>query len=1475
MTLASWLRSFTNTSQQPTRRGRRRAERHRGRSLQENRRRATGRLTPPARRSLRRGGVERLEDRTLLSAGQLDPTFGNAGVVSTNIGGPTNTSAKALVVTQTDGKTVVVAQNDDSYAGGARTDVVRYNADGSLDSNFGNHGEVVFPFSDNLGSPGGVALDSSGRIIVAGSHFNPNVGADQFAVARLNSDGSFDNSFASNGIALLPQFGRGAFENDSGASVAIDSSGNIIVAGTAAGYFSDGYGQRFAVARLNDDGSLDNTFGSGGQATVSFGTAYESDIVSSVALDSAGHIVLAGSTEGYNSSYSPLAFAVARLNTDGSLDATFNGTGKATIHQFGTSASELDIASSEAIDSSGNIIVAGTAEGSFSDGDGDRFAVARLSASGALDSSFGTGGKTTVNIRGLTSEDDYAPGMALDSSGHIVVAGTALISLSNYYPQEDFAVARLNSDGSLDTSFASSGKTTISFAGYDDDRAAGVAIDPSGQIVVAGTVNSTAVGAAIGVARLNADGSLDGAWGSGGLVTTSIQGTSIDEATNMTITQPDGKILVVGLTTPQSAYVRNLAVTRYNPDGTLDSTFGQGGKAVFDDTSGVFLDATSVAVDSAGHIDIAGGTSTSYGERFAVVRLNSDGSLDTTFGTDGEAVLPPFGGSSIHYEQDSVAGLAIDSSGRIVLAGTASSYGSTEFAVARLNPDGSLDTSFANGGEETISGFTNSSYEYDTASGVVIDASGRIVVAGITYYGYGTPHGVGVAVARLNSDGTLDTSFASGGTTTFGLPSGSDVEDVVGVSLDPSGRIVVGGDYASFSPSYSQGFMAARLNAADGSLDQSFGVGGVSTFNWTAAFGQTPYPFYAWSRRMSVDGSGRVAVVGDLYGDGVGIAAAMFNANGYPDVDFGADGAVSTQVGTSDDVSGAAFDSSGRLVVTGTGGGSFIVVRYLPHDQVVEAGSATFASDLQAAVTSLGANPPPGTPQLVIHVADQAQMAAVAPALANLSVVPNEPEIEVMLDIDPGTYSMGQISVPSGLKLIIDGDNAACGARTLTGTTAAALTVASGDVLIRSGMAFDTSGQSDLVVTGGTVDVQNDSFAETGGAPAILVTGGQLTMRGSSVTENTSTDQAAIAITGGQVDLGTSNTYLDPNVGNNTISVNGSGVAIRLAGPNDVMALGDSFVLNGNYLYDNYQIEDVIDHSLDGFGPGTVYWVPDNVFVSTRDGVIQTGVNVIPSGGTVNVETGVKGPFNVGSKLLTIAYQSGPFVTQQADTLNASQVELVYSTYSSNDSVKFVAGTNPGQVQMNINNLPNGTFLPTGRLVAYAGYGDNITVDSTLTLSAWLFGNGGGRMKGGGGNNVLIDDGGNELLVGGSARDLIIGNGGDRLVSNGGQDILIAGYYSYEFDETALAAIMAEWTSADSLAARVADLTDDTASPYFSASRLNGNYFLLGSGPDQTVFQDFSADTLTAGSGPDLVLASSSDTVHGLTAADLDFIING
>jgi uncharacterized delta-60 repeat protein len=645
-------------------------------------------------------------------------------------------------------------------------------------------------------------------------------------------------------------------------------------------------------------------------------------------------------------------------------------------------------------------------------------------------------------------------------------------------------------------------------------------------------------------------------------------------------------------------------------------------------------------------------------------------------------------------------------------------------------------------------------------------------------------------------------------------------------------------------------FAVARLNA-DGSLDSSFGTGGETTVR---SFG----PGYSdvQASRMAIDAAGRIAVVGQAFAaNGTDFAVALFKANGCPDVDFGLEGAVTTTLTSgghdhTNNATGVAFDSAGRLVVAGTTysnpdqtHSNFAVVRYLPHDQVIEAGSATFAGDLQAAVTALRTTTPPSiTPRVVIHVASASLMAAVGPAVSNLSVSPSGTEIEVLIDVDPGSYSPLSVSVPAGLKLILDGDNGACGTRTLTGTGAPALTVA-GDVVIRAGMAF----------------------AESGNAPAIVVQGGQLTMRNSTVTETTTTNQAAIAITGGQVDLGTS--YADP--GNNTINVNGPGKLIRLTRPNNVMAVGDIFHLNGNTVYDNFQIEDLIDHSLDGLGGGTVFWVPNNVFVSKMVGSVQRGVNVVPVGGTVNVQTGVHGDYYVGAKLLTIADQSGATITQQADSLDPGKRELlVWGTYG-DDTIKFVAGSNPGEVQVNVNNLAHGTFQPTGRLVAHGLYGsDDISVDSTITLPAWLFGGiyGNNRLHGGGGNNVLIGGYGNDTLIAGPGRDLLIGDGGnDHLVGRSGEAILIAGTTAYGDEgsgenEAALAAIMAEWTSTDDYQTRVNDLVH--------GGGLNGSYILAA---DVTVYDFGGTSVLDGGAGQDLFFASLADKITGRRADETVF----
>jgi uncharacterized delta-60 repeat protein len=1369
---------------------------------------------PPARPRRTRLFVEGMEDRLTPAAGQLDPTFGTGGVVTTNIGGPTQVSGRAAVATQPDGKVVAVGTSTDAYAGGNRVAVVRYNADGSLDPTFGTGGEVVLTFATATApvtpsTAGGVAVDAAGRIVVAGVATLGNSSA--FAAARLTPAGLPDPTFGTGGRVVLPGFGGGSVESDAPAGVALDPAGRIVLAGTTSAVLS---GTRMAAARLNADGSLDPTFGTGGEVALPlFGfDATTADTAFGVAVDPAGRAVLGGAAFGIISGITGTRMAAARLTPDGRLDPTFGAGGVVTLPRFGTApTAENDFARGVTLDPAGRILLAGVAHGSFPDGAGDRIAAARLTSAGTLDATFGSGGEVMLPrfTPSSLTEDDTAAGVAVDPAGRIVLGGTAS-SLVLSGTQYRFAAARLTPTGSPDPTFGTGGEAVVSTQSVSAS-AGGATLDGSGRLLVVGTFYPN-----LAVVRVSPSGGPDAGWGGGGLVTTVIPGTSTDTAGDVTVTQPDGKVVVVATSQPQGGPVR-LEAVRYDPDGTLDGTFGQGGTAAFEYSSGLYLTPRSVAVDAAGRLVVAGRLDqyAKYDPNpdFGVVRLNPDGSPDTGFGTGGRATVHF---ANYQFVNDTGPRVAVGAAGDVVLAanGNIDTFpysGAEHFAVAHLTPAGTLDAGFGTGGKAVIDFGTPGAYTVDTVSGVAIDAAGRIVVAGTTSADF-SYSGARFAVARLETNGTPDASFGTGGKTTIRFGTYQDI--AAGVALDPAGRIVVGGTtYNSFGSA----LVAARLTT-DGSLDPTFGTGGE------AAVGN-PDPAHGaiYARRVAVDAVGRIAVAGIAYRtDSIGadFAAALLKPTGVPDVDFGLGGVVTTAVGVGyDTVGGAAFDPAGRLVVAGTapsvtGNTNLAVLRYLPHDQVIDAGSPTFAADLQAAVTALRPAPPPGTPRVVVHVSSAAQMAKVAPALAGLSASPAGPPVEVLLDVDAGSYTLGTVTVPAGLKLVIDGDGGAAGVGTFASSAGPVLTVAGGSVDVRDGA----------------------RLTETGTAPAVVVQGGVLTVRGS------------------------------------TLAAAGSGTFARLTGPNDVTAFDTTFALDGAALADDFQIENRVDHSLNGYGPGTVYWRPNQVFVSTRDGVVQRGVDVIPAGGTVSVQAGVHGDFAVGTKPLSVAYPNGLTVTQQADTLDPGKRSLVVWDFGSNNATKFVPGTNPGDVQVNADSFPRGTFRPTGRLVGHVfGNGDDMQVDSGLTLPAWLDAYGANdRLRGGGGNDVLLAYCPGTQLDGGGGRNFLMGAGGDRLVS-GGQDILIAGS-TYYTDEVSLAAIMAEWTSADSLAARIANLSGDTASPLYSAARLNGDYFLV---PYQSVYGDGGTDTVTAGSGADWVFASASDKVTGLTRGDTEVILGG
>jgi uncharacterized delta-60 repeat protein len=408
-------------------------------------------------------------------------------------------------------------------------------------------------------------------------------------------------------------------------------------------------------------------------------------------------------------------------------------------------------------------------------------AFARASAEpGDLDPSFGTAGKVTTDLGGPASSfNDQAFALTIQRDGKIVVGGRASDSAFDV----DFALVRYNPDGSLDASFGNGGKVRTDFNGHTLEEIYALMLQPDDKIVAAGRCSPGSSHSCIPVnppnnprtfalARYNADGSLDGTFGAGGKVITSFPGSTGDEAYALA-RQADGKIVAAGLS--QSG---GLGVARYNTDGILDPSFGNGGLV----TTGVGappFTARAVAIQTDGKI-VLGGTANTTGPSgpsmsiFALVRLNPDGSVDSTFGASGRVL----GGSN----SSGRAALALQPDGGIVIA---SSSGAIDFVVDRYNTDGSPDTTFGIGGRVSVN-FGCPPCQSATGAALTLQPNGKILVAGWRTFGLSQDF----AVMRFNPDGTLDLTFGSEGkvTTNFGAE-----EMASAMALQADGNIVVAG----------------------------------------------------------------------------------------------------------------------------------------------------------------------------------------------------------------------------------------------------------------------------------------------------------------------------------------------------------------------------------------------------------------------------------------------------------------------------------------------------------------------------------------------------------------------------------------------------------------------------------------------------------------------------------------------------------
>jgi uncharacterized delta-60 repeat protein len=738
--------------------------------------------------------------------GTLDSTFGEGGKVVTSMSSGDDYAVSVTI--QADEKIVVGGDGGNQFA------VARYNPDGTLDTSFSDDGRA---FAGTPSYGGAITLQPDGKIVIVGSQ--PDEFITHFALARFLPDGTLDPTF-NGGVVMTP-----ILDYSDAYAVAYHPDGGIVVAGRAV----EGTNQYMVVARYTLDGFLDETFDDDGYAVTGVGlyndaAAYAVAVQTS--LTTAPKIVVAGMA-----SAGPFGedFAVVRYRNDGSLDAPF-GSGGVVITPF--AGNGYDAARSVWIQYMGatpSRIVVGGYKAAFN---GYDFAVARYYMDGTLDPTFSGDGQASADMStDFADSRDGAYGM-ISTAGRILLVGYAI------QPSDlDCALARFNDDGTLDTTFDGDGKR-LDDAGARRLENRAMLIQPDGKIVTAGVVNPWSWGD-FAIFRCLPDGSPDSSFNGDGWVEVAI-GPADDELTGLA-RQADGKLVVAGyaLVAPDT----NIIVMRLNTDGTADNNFGTGG-IVSTRVGGMTVLVEDVAIQSDGKIVVAGNADTGT-PIIVVARFDPAGALDGTFGSSGFTTVTVGSGAFARA-------MALQSDGRIVIAGGCYIGADTDIAVVRLNVDGALDLSFAGNGRviTTVSG------NADEATDVVV--RGGIVVAGVSGYDWD------LVLARYNMDGSLDMSFDGDGLVVTPI---TNYRVGPSLAIQPNSRIIVAGRRGLSFPEYFD-FAVSRYERT-GAVDSTYGNAGIVDLD-LGAVGD-------YAAAVAVDAEGKAVVAGTsdglfsiarLHGDG-------------------------------------------------------------------------------------------------------------------------------------------------------------------------------------------------------------------------------------------------------------------------------------------------------------------------------------------------------------------------------------------------------------------------------------------------------------------------------------------------------------------------------------------------------------------------------------------------------------------------------
>jgi uncharacterized delta-60 repeat protein len=759
----------------------------------------------------------------------LDPTFGsNGGIVLGQYSTSKSNDKLTTASLQSDGKVILIGNSDSSGF------ITRVSVSGILDTSFNNYG---FRFFSNVLEA--LVIQSDNKILVGGGSF----------VTRLNSDGTIDSTFNNLGYVSLSINGSSLVIKN----LSLLSNGKII----ATGYVSNGSNRDFAIVKLNSDGTLDSSFDLDGKAILQLPDS--NDYLFATGLQSDGKIVVAGLR--INITDSSTDYIISRFNSIGSLDTSF-GINGIVISQTGIQSLDFQ--------SDGKIITAGVNTSSVSNSSISQTTtnlyVNRYNLNGTQDSSF-----SIIKNNYRSSNIYQKPNIKCLSSGKILLSGSYFNSANG---DKLFAINQFNSDGSVDSSFSSNGTSYLGNGVGNpliNSYSTFLIVKPDGKLLTGGTSLSSVN--KIEIVQTSNSGVLD-----------FIYNLNLSQGTDniaKVIEQPNGKTIVMVTSKINNNSTDKTLLIRYNVNGTVDNTFGNNSNGVVDLGTGfgyVFkqqLDGKLLVAINQSNINVNNGK---------IYRITSDGILDTSFGS-GNGIVNILNGEG---EGQFVDDILFSSDGKIFIVfdywdvNNILSYG-----VRKLNIDGTIDSAYGVNGMAAVTRFNfYSTTEQEFPISFIINPDNSIVVAGVLYIPYVAGRTTGII--KFNSLGQIDNSF--------GINGKKIIENYTPIKLlsDTNSNLYL-------NSSISGELTTTSKFSFNGVLDANFGTNGIITDS-------------NYFSEMLLQLDNKIIKAGKINSH---FGITRYNAIGTLDISFGISGYINTPIYYNSNINDLLILNSGKLLAAG------------------------------------------------------------------------------------------------------------------------------------------------------------------------------------------------------------------------------------------------------------------------------------------------------------------------------------------------------------------------------------------------------------------------------------------------------------------------------------------------------------------------------------------------------------------------------